>query len=46
MAKTFGMDPVAVLEDRGDDFRVHLRIAAMLVANRDEEEAARAAKKK
>lgn len=45
IAKTFGMDPVAVLDDRGDERLMHLRIAAFLVIGRDEEEAARKAKK-
>jgi hypothetical protein len=45
-AKTFGMDPVAVLDDGGDERLVHLRIAAYVVIGRDEEEAARKAKSK
>lgn len=46
MAHTFGMDPVAVLLDGGDERLVHLRIAAFVVVGRDEEEAARKAKQK
>lgn len=46
VAKTFGMDPVAVLDDGGDERLVHLRIAAYVVVGRDEEEAARKMKSK
>lgn len=40
------MDPVAVLQDGGDERLVHLRIAAMVAVARDEEEQARKAKRK
>lgn len=45
VANTFGMDPVAVLRDEGDELLLHMRIAAMVVVGRDEEEAARKAKR-
>lgn len=45
VAHTFGMDPVAVLSDGGDERLVQLRIAAYVVIGRDEEEAARRMKK-
>lgn len=35
----FRMDPVEVLNDRGNDFILHVRIAALKIAARDEEEA-------
>jgi hypothetical protein len=39
------MDPVTVLDDGGDELLTHLRIAAMVIVGRDEEEAARKAKR-
>jgi hypothetical protein len=45
VARTFRMDPVAVLDDGGDELLTHLRIAAMVIVGRDEEEAARKAKR-
>lgn len=45
VARTFRMDPVTVLDNGGDELLTHLRIAAMLVVGRDEEEAARRAKR-
>jgi hypothetical protein len=45
VARTFRLDPVTVA-DSADELEMHLRIAAMLVVNRDEEESARKAKKK
>lgn len=46
VARTFRMDPVAVLRDGGDPRLVHIRIAAMLAVARDEEEQAKRAKRK
>jgi hypothetical protein len=45
VARTFRIDPVLVLADEGEEFQTHLRIAAMIAVGRDEEEAARKAKK-
>jgi hypothetical protein len=44
VGKMFGMDPVAVLEDGGNEAIMHIRLAAYAVAVRDEE--AQAAKMK
>lgn len=46
VAKMFGMDPVAVLQDGGDETILHIRLAAYAVAARDEEEQARKMKSK
>jgi hypothetical protein len=39
IGRMFRMDPVEVLNDRGNDFILHVRIAALKIAARDEEEA-------
>lgn len=40
VAHTFSMDPVTVLADGGDELLNQVRVAAMLVVQRDEEEQA------
>jgi hypothetical protein len=37
VGKMFGMDPVEVLRDGGDEVVLHIRLAAYAVAARDEE---------
>lgn len=44
VAKTFQIDPVTVLDDGGDELLGMVRVAAVMVVQRDEEEAARRAK--
>jgi hypothetical protein len=44
VAKTFQIDPVDVLRDDGDELLAMVRVAAVMVVQRDEEEAARRAK--
>lgn len=44
VARTFGIDPLVVL-DEADDFRAHVRIAAWMVTQHDDEEEARRSKK-
>ena len=39
VAKTFSLDPVALLRDRGDDFLMLVRVAAAQVVERDEKKA-------
>lgn len=50
VARVFHLDPVALLDDNGDDFPMLVRIAAVMVVNRDKkaeaEAEARAAKRK
>jgi hypothetical protein len=46
IGKMFGMDPVAVLDDGGNEVVMHIRLAAYAVAVRDEEEQARRTKGK
>lgn len=36
VAKVFSQDPVAMLDDGGDDFITHVRLAAVKVVQRDE----------
>lgn len=44
VARTFRLDPVTVLDDGGDELLGMVRVAATLVVQRDEEEAAAKAK--
>jgi hypothetical protein len=44
VGKTFRVDPVSLLDDDGDAFLNQVRVAATLVVQRDEEEAAAKAK--
>lgn len=44
VAKTFRIDPVDVLRDGSDELLAMVRVAAVMVVQRDEEEAARRAK--
>lgn len=37
----FGQDPIALLRDQGDQLLTEIRLAALAVVNRDEEEKAR-----
>ncbi|HET9144152.1 hypothetical protein [Actinophytocola sp.] len=50
MARVFHLDPVTLLDDHGDDFPMLVRIAAVMVVNRDKkaeaEAEARAARRK
>ncbi len=50
MARVFHLDPVALLTDDEDEFPMMVRIAAVMVVNRDKQKEAeaerRAAKKK
>lgn len=41
IAHTFGMDPIAVLDDRGDLLRTLVRVAAYQVVQADEKAAAK-----
>lgn len=44
VARTFRLDPVALLRDDGDEFLTYVRLAAAQVVHRDEEAAAKKAK--
>lgn len=46
IARTFRLDPIDLLRDGGDEFLTWVRIAASEVVARDEEAAAKKAKKK
>lgn len=38
IARTFRIDPVTVLQDRGDEFLLNVRAAALSVVQRDEKQ--------
>lgn len=40
IARTFRIDPVTVLQDRGDEFLLNVRAAALTVVQRDEKQQA------
>lgn len=42
VARVFHLDPVALLDDHGDDFPMMVRIAAVMVVNRDRQKEAEA----
>jgi hypothetical protein len=44
VGQAFGQDPVALLRDEGDPLLTEIRLAALDVVGRDEEERARKAK--
>lgn len=44
VGQTFGQDPIALLRDQGDPLLTEIRLAALDVVSRDEEERARKAK--
>ena len=45
IARTFRIDPVTVLQDRGDEFLLNIRAAALQVVQRDEKQSADQVKK-